>query len=130
LKFPKSDEETAELFRSLLPAEKSIAVRPMFGHIAAFVNGKMFAGTFGTQVFVKLSEEDGSLLMKEKGASLFEPMKGRPMKGYVVMPAAWATNKPAARKWVLKSFAWVSATPAKKGKGRRGLRPTISTLPG
>ena len=118
MKFPKSDEETAELFRSLLPPEKSIVVRPMFGHIAAFVNGNMFAGTFGKEIFVKLSDEESSLLMKEKGAFHFEPMKGRPMKDYVVMPATLAGNKPTARRWVQKSFAWVSSMPSKKGKRR------------
>ena len=44
---PKSDPKVAALFDRLLPSDKRIVIRPMFGHKAAFVNGHMFTGTSG-----------------------------------------------------------------------------------
>jgi len=52
----------------------------MFGNISAFVNGNMFAGLFGNDLFVRLSKESRKELLEKQGASLLEPMKGRPMK--------------------------------------------------
>lgn len=114
---PKKDSETETFFRSLLPSSKEVTVKPMFGHVAAFVHGNMFAGTFGSQVFVRLSDEEGTVLLHEKGTTRFAPMEGRPMKGYVVIPVSWTNDKPKAREWVLKSFSWVSAMPPKSKNG-------------
>jgi TfoX/Sxy family transcriptional regulator of competence genes len=116
MKMPKADKRTEAFFRSLLPAKADIVVKPMFGHAAAFVNGNLFAGTFGTQVFVRLSEQDGVILMKAKGASGFSPMEGRPMRGYIVMPSSWAKEPGKARSWVAKSLEWTSKIPPKPKK--------------
>jgi TfoX/Sxy family transcriptional regulator of competence genes len=116
LKMPKADKEVEVFFRSVLPDDPRIIVKPMFGHAAAFVNGNMFAGTFGKEMFVRLSDEDGSVLMKEKGASGFAPMEGRPMKGYVVIPDSWTATPAKARSWVSKSLAWAGTMPPKKKK--------------
>jgi len=62
----------------------------MFGNISALVNGNMFAGFFGNDLFVRLSEESRRELLDKKGASLLEPMKGKPMKEYVVIPKSLA----------------------------------------
>ena len=114
MKTPKADKQAETFFRSLLPEDSRIVVRPMFGQASAFLNGNMFAGTFGEQVFVRLSEEDGSVLMKEKGASFFSPMQGRQMKSYVVFPPSWAREPAKARPWVIKSIEWVGTMPPKK----------------
>jgi TfoX/Sxy family transcriptional regulator of competence genes len=114
MKMPKTDKDTESFFRSLLPPDSRIVVKPMFGHAAAFVNGNMFTGTFGKETFVRLSDELGAELMKEKGSSKFSPMEGRPMKGYVVIPAVWDKTPEKARAWVSKSLAWASGLPAKK----------------
>ena len=53
-----------------------------------FVNRNMFVGVFGSDVFVRLSEADRVQILEE-GASVFEPIHGRPMKEYVTMPNAW-----------------------------------------
>ena len=104
-----------ELFKSLVPDDPHISVRPMFGNLSAFVNGNMFFGLFGDELFVRLPVQDLSLL-KEKGASNLEPMKGRPMKDYVVMPSSGKEEPETVRAWVSKSLAWSSRLPAKKTK--------------
>ena len=83
MNIPRADENSKEFFRSILPDNPRITIRPMFGNISAFVNGNMFAGLFGNDLFVRVSEESEKELLGKKGASLLEPMKGRPMKEYV-----------------------------------------------
>jgi TfoX/Sxy family transcriptional regulator of competence genes len=110
------DEDSKEFFRSILPDNPRITIRPMFGNISAFVNGNMFAGLFGNDLFVRLSEESRKELLEKKGASLLEPMKGRPMKEYVVIPKAWRNQHETVRIWVIRSLDWTSKLPPKKMK--------------
>jgi len=114
---PKADPRTAALFRALLPNDSRVTVRPMFGHTAAFVNGHMFAGTFGTHVFARLNEAGRAELLAVPGATVFAPMKNRPMKEYVQMPPALLTEPSAAKQWIARALESTSTLPAKT-KGR------------
>lgn len=116
MKIPSPDKESTELFRSLVPEDDRVTVRPMFGNISAFVNGNMFFGIFGNDLFVRLSIEDREELLKNKGASMLEPMKGRPMKDYVVVPKIWLDRPDTVRFWISKSLEWSSKLPPKKTK--------------
>src|SRR5713226_3551604 len=60
----RPDEDPKEFFRSILPDNPRITIRPMFGNISAFVNGNMFAGLFGNDLFVRLSEESRKELLE------------------------------------------------------------------
>jgi TfoX/Sxy family transcriptional regulator of competence genes len=123
---PKSDAKIAALFETLLPADERVVIRPMFGHRAAFVNGHMFTGTFGSQVFVRLDEQSRTDLLAIAGAAPFEPMKGRPMREYVQLPKALLTEPHEARIWVERSLAWISTLPPKgptKGAKSSARRP-------
>jgi len=88
----------------------------MFGNISAFVNGNMFAGLFGNKLFVRLSDEDRRELLEKKGASLLEPMKGKPMREYIVLPKAWRNQQETVRQWIARSLDWTSKLPPKKAK--------------
>ena len=116
MNIPRADENSKEFFRSILPDDPGITIRPMFGNISAFVNGNMFAGLFGNDLFVRASGESRKELLDKKGASLLEPMKGKPMKEYVVIPKAWRTHPETARLWVTRSLDWTSGLPLKKTK--------------
>jgi TfoX/Sxy family transcriptional regulator of competence genes len=116
MNIPRTDEISKEFFRSILPDDPRMTIRPMFGNISAFVNGNMFAGLFGSDLFVRLSEENRKELLEKKGASCLEPMKGRPMKEYVVLPKAWRNQNETARLWIIRSLDWTSKLPPKKTK--------------
>jgi TfoX/Sxy family transcriptional regulator of competence genes len=116
---PKADEVTRDFFHSVLPLDPRVSVRPMFGNLAAFVNGNMFAGVFGERVFVRLSEESRAELLTLEGAEPFDPMGGRPMKEYVVLPEVWRDDTGQARAWVLKALEWSEALPPKEPKKKR-----------
>jgi TfoX/Sxy family transcriptional regulator of competence genes len=114
MSFPRPDEESKAFFDSLVPDDPRVQSRPMFGNKAAFVNGNMFLALFGTQVAVRLADQDQVELLEQPGADVFEPMAGRPMKQYVVLPQAWRRSREKAEHWVERSFAWASTLPVKK----------------
>ena len=121
MEMPKPTDEDRERFRSLVPDAAGVEVKPMFGNLAAFVNGNMFMGRFGSAVGVKLAGEDRARLLAEPGAGPFGPAE-RPMGGYVTLPAAWGTEQAAP--WVEHALAHVAALSAKAPKARKPKRGT------
>ncbi len=67
----------------------------MFGMPVLKVRDKVFAGMFGDAMTFKLSPEDMPKALKLKGVEPFEPMPGRSMKGWVLVPLADAKRWPA-----------------------------------
>ena len=116
MKIPRADEDSKKFFRSLLPDHPSVTTRPMFGNISAFVNGNMFVGLFGTDLFVRLPPESRQELLKKKGSSVFEPAKGKPMREYILIPRTWRDQPETIRLWVSRSLEWAGTLPAKKAK--------------
>jgi TfoX/Sxy family transcriptional regulator of competence genes len=114
---PKSSEEVKDAFRALVPGAAGVAVKPMFGQLAAFVNGNMFTGIFGAKLFVRVAGDDRDRLMASGGAD-FAPMAGRPMKGYVTLPDNWAADEAGTRAWVELALAETSKMPPKQPKVR------------
>src|SRR2546430_14067436 len=97
---PKPSERAKAAFLALLPADAgagALATKPMFGNLAAWVNGNMFAGLFGDDLFVRLPEAEMDAV-KRDGGSNFEPMAGRAMNGYVTVPPGWLDDAGPARK--------------------------------
>jgi TfoX/Sxy family transcriptional regulator of competence genes len=91
----------------------------MFGQMSAFVNGNMFSGIFGDRMFVRLSEPEHGDLLREPGASVFEPMAGRPMRDYVTLPAEWRDQPDRIRDWMARSLTSTAALPAKAPKAKK-----------
>jgi TfoX/Sxy family transcriptional regulator of competence genes len=112
---PKPSEQAKAAFQKLVPADSAVTTRPMFGNLSGFVNGNMFCGLFGEDLFVRVSEEDQAKIRKQGGRP-FEPMPGRAMTGYVVLPAGWAKKTDATRKWIDTALSWSKKLPAKAAK--------------
>ena len=111
MSMPKPEEASKKFFESTLPEDTRVQVRPMFGNVAGFVNGTMYMGLFGSDFFVRLSGADKAELLREEGASLLEPMKGRPMKEYVVIPLGWRQEPDRVRSWVSRSRRYILHEP-------------------
>jgi TfoX/Sxy family transcriptional regulator of competence genes len=118
MEMPKSDSDTRTLFESLLPDDPRVQKKPMFGHLAGFVNGNMFAGTFGEDLIVKLPPADRDELLSIDGAAPFCP-SGRPMGGYVTLPRAWKSQRELAREWIERGYAFVATLPPKVPKPKK-----------
>jgi len=112
---PKPDAAAKELFGAVVPEAPDVVVRPMFGNPAAFVNGNMFVGLFGPDLFVRLPEADRDAV-SAMGGGPFEPMPGRPMREYAVLPSAWRDEPDRLREWASRSLTWARDLPRKQKK--------------
>src|SRR5215203_2853620 len=82
----KSPPELIERFARVLDVYPQATRKQMFGYPAAFVGGNLATSLFGDRWVVRLPDaeiEDA----KAAGAAAFEPMAGRPMKAFVLIPA-------------------------------------------
>lgn len=109
---PKADDESKALFRTLVPDNDRVSLKPMFGAIAAFANGYMFMGLFASDLFMRLDETDTARLTAAGGGPL-EPMAGKPMRGYVTIPN-WSSDESSVRAWGEKALTYTLSLPPKK----------------
>ena len=109
---PKPSDPAKAAFQKLVPPDPAVTTRPMFGNLAGFVNGNMFCGLFGEDLFVRVSDEDQAKI-RNQGGRAFEPMPGRAMTGYVVVPAGWQKKPETTRAFVAIALSWSRALPAK-----------------
>lgn len=109
----KSPAELVQAFDAVVPpvAER----RQMFGFPCAFVGGNLCFGLFQDQFMVRLDEKGRFDAMK-LGAEKFEPMAGRPMREYVVLPQRIVSSPKQLEKWVARSVSYVGALPVKQPK--------------
>jgi TfoX/Sxy family transcriptional regulator of competence genes len=117
---PKPSEQAKAAFTKLVPDEPAVTMRPMFGNLSAFVNGNMFAGLFGEDLFVRLPDEQSAPIRKQGGRD-FEPMAGHAMKGYVTVPSAWRSQTGATKGWIAASLAFTRGLPPKVPAGKKAL---------
>ena len=117
MEIPKPSEADKEFFRSVLPDNPEVEVKPMFGNLGAFVHGNMFAGLFGPAVGVRLDDAARAELETEDGTGPFGPAE-RPMGGYTSMPGAWRATPDVAASWVERALSHVSTLPPKVKKAK------------
>jgi len=85
----------------------------MFGYPTCVLRGNMFMGLHEDRLILRLAESDRAELTDHHGATAFEPMPGRPMKEYVVVPPALVYDD-AVSDWVIRSRAYAAQLPARK----------------
>jgi len=95
--------------------------RLMFGYPAYFINKNMFAGLFQSSVFIRLSPGQLSGLLKQHPSiAALEPMPGRPMKDYSVIPEALYRNESAFAKVAAEAADYArTLAPKKKPASKR-----------
>jgi TfoX/Sxy family transcriptional regulator of competence genes len=114
-KLPKSPPELIARFDQLAAAVPDATRRPMFGYPSLTLNGHMFFSLFGDHAVLRLDEPARQEIAAKHGASAFEPMPGRPMTGYMSIPAA-LTASPEMSRWVQRSRDHAATLPPKKPK--------------
>lgn len=115
---PRPSPPARSAFEKLVPEALGVTTRPMFGHLAAFVNGHMFAGLFGDALFVRV-DDDATERLLAAGGSPFQPMQGRPMRGYTCLAAGWQSAPEAAGEWVRRALTHTAGLPPKTSTPRR-----------
>jgi TfoX/Sxy family transcriptional regulator of competence genes len=94
MKMPKPTDDDRARFRSLVPDDARVEVKPMFGNLGGFVNGNMFMGLFGSDVGVKLSDADQEMVLSAGGGP-FGPEE-RPMGATSRCRWRWALTRRSA----------------------------------
>ena len=118
MEIAKPSEDDKEYFRSVVEDLPGVEVKPMFGNLAAFVNGNMFCGLFGPAVGVRLPESARDELLAVPGAAPFGP-EDRPMKEYVALPPAWRNEAALTDEWVARALEHTSSMPPKAKKAKK-----------
>ena len=114
--FSKSPPELVERFGAVTAAIADAERRQMFGYPALFVGGYHVTGLHGATWVVRLAETDRAELLAVSGARPFEPMPGREMGGYVVLPPSIVADDAAVRHWVERAIDYGRSLPPKARK--------------
>ena len=112
LAWKKSPPELIARFDAVLPSDGRVERRTMFGFPCAFANGHMFTGLHEDRLFVRLSQSERSALLMHAEARPFEPMPGRPMAEYVVVPGSLSNRDLAG--WLDVALCYVTSLPPKQ----------------
>lgn len=131
----KPTERTIAVFDSMVPKHPKVERRKMFGFPVAFANGNMFIGLHEDRMILRLGEKERERFIAGFGARIFEPMAGRPMREYAVVPEQLLGDPAGLQAWCDRALDYALSLPpqvAKKGgagkkkaakaKGRSGAR--------
>jgi TfoX/Sxy family transcriptional regulator of competence genes len=113
----KSPADLVERFEAAVAGIDGLEQRKMFGYPAAFIGGNLTTSLHQDSWIVRLPDDERQARM-DAGWSQFEPMAGRPMRGYVVLPAASAEDPDEARAWVERAATYVRTLPPKAARKR------------
>jgi TfoX/Sxy family transcriptional regulator of competence genes len=108
-----------EQFSRAIADLQNVESRKMFGYPAIFLNGNMLAGLFQDKMIVRLSEEDRETLAGIPGAAQFEPMPGRPMREYMVLPASIVNAPAKSKEWLERASSFVATLQPKQAKAAK-----------
>ena len=104
MKWQKAPAEMVQIFDTAMKALPEAEKRKMFGYPAAFTNGYMFAGLHQESLVLKPAAPDYKAFLKIAGSKPFEPMPGRTMSGFVVVPTAMLQSPLELKVWLKKAL--------------------------
>ncbi|MFL6139436.1 MAG: TfoX/Sxy family protein [Frankiaceae bacterium] len=116
--FQKSPPQLVARFDRLAGLVPEATRRPMFGYPSCVIGGHMFMSLFRDSLVLRLGEADRQRFQEQFGATPFEPMPGRPMTGYVVVPPS-LVDSDGVQEWVERACASARALPPKQPKKKR-----------
>lgn len=120
-KWTKAPESLVVAFTEAASRVPGASVRKMFGYPAAFLAGNMFAGVFQNSVIVRLPQETREGLVEEGGRP-FEPVPGRVMKEYVVLPENMVRSAHLFHAWIDEAASYARLLPPKAAALKRPSR--------
>ena len=110
---PKSPPELVARFDAVTARYPELVARKTFGNACTYLHGNMATGLFADGWFVRLGPDAAAELLAIPGAAPFSPMAGRPMTGYVLLPAAVVADDVALDGWLARCIDHVRGLPAK-----------------
>jgi hypothetical protein len=105
----KASPELVARFEDLVEVVPEADRKLVFGSPTCLVGGNMFFGVHAAGLFVKLPPDAAAELLAVGGVQ-FEPMPGRAMGGFFVLP----DELPDQECWVRRSYEYAITLPVKK----------------
>jgi len=115
-KWKPAPSEAIAAFEAATSGLAGAEPRKMFGYSCVFAKGNMFAGLHEAGMVLRLPDDQRAEFLRLKGAEQFEPMPGRVMREYVIVPKVLLNAPDQLRKWVEESLAYALSLPAKAKK--------------
>ena len=115
-KMPKSPPELVARFDSVAADFPLAGRRVTFGYPCLYVGGNMISGLFGSRWHVKLGPDERHMLEAIPGAEPFEPVPGRPMTGFTLLPESVVDDDDEIHGWVGRAVAYGTTLPPKTPK--------------
>jgi TfoX/Sxy family transcriptional regulator of competence genes len=113
-----SPELTAYLVATMKPFGADS--KKMFGSTCYFAGGNMFTGVHEDHIFLRLAEKERlEVTSSFKGAAPFEPIKGRPMKEYIIIPPLLYEDTKTFEEWIGRSMEFARSIPPKASKVKK-----------
>jgi TfoX/Sxy family transcriptional regulator of competence genes len=116
--FAKSPPELVARFDELAAQAPEATRKLMFGFPSLVLGGHMFMGLYEDHLVLRLGAEERAALLAAGGQG-FEPMAGRPMQDYVVVPDALVADTEGMGHWVARALDFAASLPPKKPKAPR-----------
>lgn len=79
----------------------------------------MFTGLYQSSMILKLSDADRAEFMKINGAASFDPMPGKPMREYVVIPNSIIGQEELLDTWLGRSLKYAASLPPKAPRKKK-----------
>lgn len=117
--FRRSPPELIARFDELATLAAEADRKQMFGYPTCVLHGNMFMGLHEDSLILRLAEADRAEFLSRYHAATFEPMPGRPMKEYVVVPPSLVSDD-AVGDWIRRSLAYARQLPAKTPRKKKG----------
>jgi TfoX/Sxy family transcriptional regulator of competence genes len=117
-KWTPAPEKLVRIFEKAMESVPEAQLRKTFGYPSATFNGNMFTGLHGDRMILRLSAEDRAEL-ERLGAKTFEPMPGRPMREYLVVPENVLKSEAQLNAWLEKALAYGKSLPPKAKSKRK-----------
>ncbi|HWC36292.1 MAG TPA: TfoX/Sxy family protein [Mycobacteriales bacterium] len=108
------DEDLADRIRELLGGEGGVHEQKMFGGLAFLIGGNMAIAASGEGgLLVRVDPEQSDALVDKTAAEVMV-MRGRPMTGWLRVPAESVRTKGELKKWVERGAGYARSLPPKK----------------
>ena len=108
----KSPDELVATFGRVMDRFPDVKRRQMFGYPAAIVGGNLATSLHQRNWIVRLAPGDQAAAVRDGGAP-FEPMPGRPMKGFVSLPPPALADDETIAAWVERAIEFTRTLPPK-----------------
>ena len=106
------DEQLAERVRQTLTKQDGIRERKMFGGLAFMLHGNMSIGVINDELMVRCGPERHQEALEKPHARPMD-FTGRPMKGFVFVPAEGIAADADLQEWVQLGVDFAESLPRK-----------------